>query len=555
MSRTTAGGTRPSIGRPLAQAVPQVGRGDVEARDRPRAATRHPAPGRLGRATSPARSTTTTVARSRVSSSRRQVPMLATASAPSTRNSSRPGAASASSVSAVTDARVALDLDRARPRRRRRRRPRRSTSARRSARRRHHLAPLLPRVPGDHEQHPVEAELRARPRWRRPRGRRARDRTCPRTRPQPLHRPSSARESTGGTRVFTSAKHSRHQVARSIDPVSDASEPATHVLVRVWLPDRPGALGLVASRIGAVDGDIVGIDVLERGDNVAVDEFAVLLRDVDRARPARARDRGGRRRQRRGGAHDRPLPRPAPRRARVGDDAVRGRQRRRRCTRTLVEQTRAEFLADWSALLLDGVGARRRRATSATTRRCSRRWSPAPRRRRWSPTAPPGPTTSRSRRCPTHDAALLVGRDGHAFRRRERAQLVALGGHRRPHLGAARLNRRRSPLSVPDRVPLASARSSSSRATCASTTTPRSRAAVATPTPSCRCSCSTTRSSRSAFNRPNRTGFLLESLADLDAALRSLGGRLVVRRGDWVDEVAARRRATSAPTPSTSATT
>ena len=55
---------------------------------------------------------------------------------------------------------------------------------------------------------------------------------------------------------------------------------ATSILVRVWLPDRPGALGLVASRIGAVDGDIVGIDVLERGEHVAVDEFAVHLRDV-----------------------------------------------------------------------------------------------------------------------------------------------------------------------------------------------------------------------------------------------------------------------------------
>ncbi len=66
--------------------------------------------------------------------------------------------------------------------------------------------------------------------------------------------------------------------ARSIGDVSDSSEPVTHVLVRVWLPDRPGALGLVASRIGAVDGDIVGIDVLERGDNVAVDEFAVVFR-------------------------------------------------------------------------------------------------------------------------------------------------------------------------------------------------------------------------------------------------------------------------------------
>ena len=31
-------------------------------------------------------------------------------------------------------------------------------------------------------------------------------------------------------------------------------------LVRIALPDRPGALGLVASRIGAVGGDIVAID-------------------------------------------------------------------------------------------------------------------------------------------------------------------------------------------------------------------------------------------------------------------------------------------------------
>jgi deoxyribodipyrimidine photo-lyase len=41
----------------------------------------------------------------------------------------------------------------------------------------------------------------------------------------------------------------------------------------------------------------------------------------------------------------------------------------------------------------------------------------------------------------------------------------------------------------------------------------------------------------SRFNRPNRTGFLLDSVVDLDRALRSLGARLVVRRGRWVDEV------------------
>jgi deoxyribodipyrimidine photo-lyase len=43
----------------------------------------------------------------------------------------------------------------------------------------------------------------------------------------------------------------------------------------------------------------------------------------------------------------------------------------------------------------------------------------------------------------------------------------------------------------------------------------------------------------SSYNRPNRTGFLVESLLDLDDALRALGGALVVRRGEWVHEVAA----------------
>ena len=48
-------------------------------------------------------------------------------------------------------------------------------------------------------------------------------------------------------------------------------------LVRVWVPDRPGALGSVASRIGAVRGDLVGIDILERGGGRAIDELVVDL--------------------------------------------------------------------------------------------------------------------------------------------------------------------------------------------------------------------------------------------------------------------------------------
>lgn len=51
-------------------------------------------------------------------------------------------------------------------------------------------------------------------------------------------------------------------------------------VVRMWLPDRPGALGQVASRIGAVRGEIVGIDILERGAGRAIDELVVELPDA-----------------------------------------------------------------------------------------------------------------------------------------------------------------------------------------------------------------------------------------------------------------------------------
>ncbi len=50
-------------------------------------------------------------------------------------------------------------------------------------------------------------------------------------------------------------------------------------VIRMWLPDRPGALGQVASRIGAVRGDVVGIDILERDGGQAVDELVVELAD------------------------------------------------------------------------------------------------------------------------------------------------------------------------------------------------------------------------------------------------------------------------------------
>jgi hypothetical protein len=55
-------------------------------------------------------------------------------------------------------------------------------------------------------------------------------------------------------------------------------------LVRVQLADRPGALGAVASRIGAVRGDVVGVEILDRHAGRAVDEFLVELPDDAHAR-------------------------------------------------------------------------------------------------------------------------------------------------------------------------------------------------------------------------------------------------------------------------------
>ncbi|HVC69932.1 MAG TPA: ACT domain-containing protein [Acidimicrobiales bacterium] len=52
-------------------------------------------------------------------------------------------------------------------------------------------------------------------------------------------------------------------------------------LVRLELPDRPGALGAVASRIGAVRGDVVSVEIIRRRDGRALDEFVVELPDAE----------------------------------------------------------------------------------------------------------------------------------------------------------------------------------------------------------------------------------------------------------------------------------
>lgn len=55
------------------------------------------------------------------------------------------------------------------------------------------------------------------------------------------------------------------------------STDVTHAVIEVSLPDRPGALGAVASRIGAVGGDITDVIVAGRREGYADDVFHVDL--------------------------------------------------------------------------------------------------------------------------------------------------------------------------------------------------------------------------------------------------------------------------------------
>jgi len=66
--------------------------------------------------------------------------------------------------------------------------------------------------------------------------------------------------------------------SHGLPTVSGMDEGLTY-LVRVWLPDRPGALAAVAARIGALKGDVLGLEIVERSNGLAVDELVVSLPD------------------------------------------------------------------------------------------------------------------------------------------------------------------------------------------------------------------------------------------------------------------------------------
>lgn len=49
------------------------------------------------------------------------------------------------------------------------------------------------------------------------------------------------------------------------------------ILLRVRLPDRPGALGAVATAIGDSQADIHAVEIVERGEGYAIDDFILSL--------------------------------------------------------------------------------------------------------------------------------------------------------------------------------------------------------------------------------------------------------------------------------------
>jgi len=196
------------------------------------------------------------------------------------------------------------------------------------------------------------------------------------------------------------------------------------LVVRVWLPDRPGALGLVASRIGAIGGDIVGIDVLERSDHVAVDEFAVMLPDKDLigllVREIEEVDGASVEEWREVATF------PDPRLdALESVEHLSGACTHAELIQRLVDSVREEFAADWSALLQGDVA----RATSGTDVPDPSVLEVLAAGTAASPVVAAGdagPDDLAVAPFPDGNLVLLVGRDGHPFRRRERRQLLAL---------------------------------------------------------------------------------------------------------------------------------
>ena len=204
---------------------------------------------------------------------------------------------------------------------------------------------------------------------------------------------------------------------------------STHVL-RVWMPDRPGALGAVASRIGAVRGDLVGIDILERDSGLVIDELVVELPDddllplllhevaqvdgveVEDVRPA-------------GSGSTMPDPRLAALETAallVSQESIAG------LLEAVVGHARFDFEADWVAVVDCPSGVAAASVGDVPAPGWMRAFLAGGRSSQLVASGDQGPDDVAWTELPTAGLALVLGRRGLAFRARERRQLGALGG-------------------------------------------------------------------------------------------------------------------------------
>lgn len=195
--------------------------------------------------------------------------------------------------------------------------------------------------------------------------------------------------------------------------------------LRVWLPDRPGALGLVASRIGAVGGDVVGIDILERDGGQAIDELAIELADpnvvplllsevcevdgvaVESVRPleGRVRDPGA-------GAIEAAL------------ELVEARDHRE-LFNALGCACHEDAAADWSAVVADPGGGLLFARGAVPSASWIAAFAGGARSASGDPTET-GPVDVAWAALPAAGAVMAVGRDGRPFRAHERRRLAGL---------------------------------------------------------------------------------------------------------------------------------
>ncbi|MDQ1373835.1 MAG: hypothetical protein QOJ09_1173 [Actinomycetota bacterium] len=196
-------------------------------------------------------------------------------------------------------------------------------------------------------------------------------------------------------------------------------------VVRVWMPDRPGVLGAVASRVGAVRGDVVGIDILERGAGRAIDELVVELPDedlvplliaeigqvdgvdVEDVRPA--------------------LSLPDPRLAALEAAALLVEETTPDgLLATIVEHARADFEGDWAAVICTDTAATMASAGETPTAAWLTAFVDGSRSSDVLAAGEGGPDDLAWSSLPAGGLALIVGRHGRPFRARERRQLAAL---------------------------------------------------------------------------------------------------------------------------------